>query len=129
MQVPRRRSATIHTSTQKRIQQIARIDHRLLKIELKSAKSTDPATILTSYEPHKGYKHEIRNQHWRKLGQVSRHIPEKRLVLWLDDANGEICHRDKTSPEIAKIIGTNTTAETAEKEMGEHSEKYLYSMT
>jgi len=108
----------IHTSTHQHIHQIARIDHRILKTELKSNKATSHITILTSYAPRKCYKHEIRDQNRKALGQVLPRIPRKHLCIWCADANGQLGNRSKTAQEITKIVGQNTMAETTEKGNG-----------
>ena len=92
----------IHTDMQQHIHQITRGDRRILKITLKSNRSSIPITIISSYAPHKGYKNETRNPQWAKLEQTIEDIPQIHLCIWGADANGQIGNRNKTTPEANK---------------------------
>lgn len=119
----------IHADMQQHIHQITRINHRILKITLKSQRPSIPITLITSYAPHKGYKHEIRNLHWETLEQVISEIPHNQLCIWGADANGQLGNRKKTKPELNKIIGMNTMVENTEKGNGKALQKYVHNAT
>ena len=55
---------------QQHIHHIQRVDRRILKIILKSDTTSTPIAVTTSYAPHKGYKHEARNQQWNTLEEI-----------------------------------------------------------
>lgn len=104
--------------------QITSVDHRIMTITLKSNTASIPITILATYAPQKGYKHEIRNHHWELAEQTIQNVPKTHLCMRCADANGKHGDRSKNSPELTKIIGMSTMAQQQEKAMGKHYEEY-----
>ena len=120
----------LHENMQQHIHQVIRVDHRILKVIPKADKASIPITIITSYAPRKGYKHDIRYKHWQELDQTIAETPQNHLCIWRADASGQIGNR-KTSPELTKIVSMNTMAENAEKGNGKALQKLCvqYNMT
>ena len=98
---------------------IERIDNRIITITLDTPNNPIPVTIINTYAPHKGYRDEIRKEHWEKVTKQLGKIPKKHLKIWTADTNGQVGRGSaKTGTKIAKIIGPETHSKNTEKGNG-----------
>ena len=104
----------VHEDLQHRVKQTERIDRRILKIILTSKNATAPITVLATYAPHMGYTVGERKQHWILSQETIKQIPTTNLRIWCADANGQLGNRNRTHPNINKIIGMITIERTTE---------------
>ena len=86
------------------ISTIKRIARRIRTIALQDDEALTPLTILTAYDPHKGYTSLERKQQWGKVEQIIRQIPKCHMLIWCTDANGQL-GRINQDPRYTHIIG------------------------
>ena len=116
-----------HGAMKQYIRNISHIDHRIMKLTPASPRAPISITILTTYAPHKGYKREIRNNHWSQVEQTFANIPKTHLCIWRADANVQLGHRARHITALMKIIGTHTNAVKTERGNGKSLQRICIS--
>ena len=115
--VPRRYSNSSTWGATSPHKQIRGIGHRVLKVILTSKNANAPINP-SNLSAQMGYTVDERKQHWNIAQDKIKQIPTTNLRIWCADANGKLCNRSRTDPNVNKIIGTNTIARTTERGKG-----------
>ena len=123
-------SVMIHGSIQQNIIQIKRqSSSRALRVTLGQEKATMPIHAISTYAPHSGHNEETRQQHWQDVQELLSKTRKQHLIIWGDDANGQLGNRNKAEDtkhtkqagQTQSIIGPYTKASRTQKEMGQTS--------
>jgi len=115
----------IHEDLAQHIVHIHRVNHRIVKIILRSEESHAPITIINTYEPHRGKTKLEQSEHWEKVQEIIAPAQKKNLTIWCADANGQMETIEQEEEKPRRICGPYRKQDKAEKGNGKNkSVKY-----
>ena len=116
----------VHEDIERHIVHIHRINHRIMKITLRSDESHTPVAITNTYAPHQGKTKVEQDAHWKQAQQTIADTPSKHLKIWCADANGQIGKIKQEEQKPRGIFGPFRKQEEAEKGNGKSISTICY---
>ena len=90
----------IHESIKQNIIRIKRQSNRALRVALGQENAKMPIHVISTYAPRSGHNVETRQQHWQDVQELLNKTRKQHLLIWGEDANGQLGNRNKKTQNI-----------------------------
>ena len=101
------------------IANMKRINGRILQPTLHSKQSHTPLNMVCAFALHSGKREIEQKQHWAEVRGKLKEIPNRHMIIWRTDANGQLGRQEHTEHGRCRIIGPKVKEDKTEAGNGQ----------